>query len=343
MTKETIFMLFNLPEIPNSKLYIEEMTPEQMAIDKCSTGQRLTEADILTLKESIDFYKLVFQKLKEIDLSSITKYQVEELKIYLKSVFNFVLTISNNIHFELLFRVSFVRESFLEKGKVRNPSFLGYPPLDLVKEKGVYNRANSNEKTAFYASFYENVALRETKPAKGENIIISIWKNISGKPFSSYPISNSSVKNRGVQEATLALNKSKETNHPLFAEIMDLVLGFLASEFVKDGEIKSPFKYEYLYSAFFADQILSPRIENEMIPDTDFIIYPSVAWKHEQENVVLPPVVVNKKLKLIKAIEYFVEETFYEKNLLKDEMPAKLKFIREATWFEPNLIIWEDE
>ena len=336
-------MLFNLPEISNSKQYIEEMTPEQRAIDKCITGEILNEADVSTLQESIDFYKLVFQKLKEIDLSTITKDQVEELKIYLKSVFNFILTISNDIHFDVLFRVSFVRERFLVKGKVRNPSFLGYPPLVLVQEKGIYNRANSNEKTAFYASFLENVALRETKPAKGEIIIISTWENITGKPFSSYPISNSSVKNIGVQQATLALNKSKETNHPLFAEIMDLVLGFLASEFVKDCEIKSPFKYEYLYSAFFSDQILSPRKENEMIPDTDFIIYPSVAWKHELDNVVIPPYVVNKKLKLIKAIEYLVEETFYDKNLLKDEMPAKLKFIREATWFDPDLIIWEDE
>lgn len=336
-------MIFSLPEISNSKQYIGKMTPEQRAINKCITSELLTEFDVLTLKESIEFYKLVFPKLKEIDLSIITLEQVAVLKVYLNKVFNFILTISNDIDFRFLFRVSIIRENFLEKGKVRNSSFLGYPPLDIIKKNGVFNRANSNEKTAFYASFFENVALRETKPQKGERIIISRWENITGKPFSSYPISNSPIKNIGVQKATQAFNKTKKANNPLFAEIMDLVIGFLASEFVKDCEIRNPFKYEYLYSAFFADQILTPRNENETISDTDFIIYPSVAWKHKQDNVVIPPFIVNEKLKLVKAVEYIVEETFYEKELQKDEMQARLKFIRDSTWFEDDLIIWEDE
>lgn len=336
-------MIFDLPEIPTSKKYIDKMTPEQIAINKCISGDELTESDTATLKESIEFYKLVFPKLKEINLSIITEEQVSELKTYLKSVFNVMIIISNNINFEVLFRVSYVKDDFLEKGKVRKPSFLTYPPLNIVKKNGVYNRANSDEKTAFYASFYENVALRETKPQKGERIIISVWRNVSGKPFSSYPISNASVKNEGVEKATQALKETQKHNNPLFAEIMDLVIGFLATEFVKDCEIVNKKKFEYLYSSFFADQLLETREENELIPNTDFIIYPSVAWKHEHENVVVSSKAVDEKLKLVHLKEYLVEDTFYDKELTKEEMPAKLKFIREASWIEDDLIIWEDE
>lgn len=335
-------MIFDLPEIPKSKQYVEKMTPEQMAIHKCVMHQSLNSEDEIILNESIEFYKLAFPKLKQIDLSIIADDEVVILKSYLKQVFNLIITISNDLHFEILFRVSLVKEQFLEKGKVRNPSFLSFPPIDLVKKAGVYNRANSCDKTAFYASFYKNVAIRETKPQKEQRIIISAWRNITGKPFSSYPISNAPIKHRGVEKATKALKELEAEINPLFAEIMDLIIGFLASEFVKDCAIIHPKKYEYLYSAFFADQILTEREETEYIKNTDFIIYPSVAWKHKHENVVVTPMSIDK-LKLFHAEEYIVEETYYEKELELTEMPAKLKFVREAHWIEEDLIIWEDE
>ncbi|WP_321321632.1 RES domain-containing protein [Labilibaculum sp.] len=336
-------MIFNLPKIPDSKKYKGEMTTEQKAILKCIAEVELSEDEKTTLQESIEFYKSVFPKLKGIDLSIITDEQVIELKEYIKVVFNFFMTISNDIHFDFLFRVSIIKDDFIEKRKVRNPKFLGFPPLELVKRQNVYNRANSPDRTVLYASFYENVALRETKPQVGERIIISTWQNITGNPFNSYPISNSSVINEGVEKATNAFKNTMKVNHPLFAEIMDLVLGFLASEFVKDDEIQSNHKYEYLYSAFFSDQILSPRNINDPTPYTDFIIYPSIAWKHEHENVAVVSKTAKEKLKLIKAVEYEIEETYYEYNLKKDQMPVKLKFIRAADWIEEDMIIWEDE
>jgi hypothetical protein len=242
-----------------------------------------------------------------------------------------------------LYRVSFVRYEFLEKGKVRNPVYLKYPSLKIVKRKGVYNRANTNERTVFYASFKKNVAIMESKPAVGARIIITVWKNITGEPFNSYPITNLSIENEGVRKATKVFKETKKANNPLFAEIMDLVLGFLSSEFVKECEIKSSKRFEYLYSAYFADKILTPNNIDDLTPNIDFIIYPSVAWKHQYENVALIPDTVNNKLKLIKAHEYKVEETYYGNSLQKDKMPVKLKCIREADWIENNLIIWDDE
>lgn len=336
-------MIFDLPDIPNSKKYIDDMTPEQHVILKCINQEKLENFDEAILNESIVFYKEVFPKLKAIDLSGITEEQTNSLTEYLSKVFNFNITISNNIHFKILFRVSFVRENFREKGKVRNPSYLHHPPLKVVQNNGVYNRANTDKKTVFYASFYENVAIRETKPEVGDKIIISTWKNISGKPFNSYPITNSNINNSGVQKATKAFKEAKDFNNPLLGEILDLNLAFLAGEFVKDSEVINDKRFEYLYSAYFADRILSPFKEGVLTPNIDCIIYPSVAWKHQHENLAIIPDSVEGKLKLIGAVEYEVEETYFSKKLQKDEMPVKLKLIREADWIEDDLIIWEDE
>lgn len=336
-------MVFDLPEIPESKQYVDKMTPEQHAIMKCINQETLSHKEELILKEAIEFYKKTFPELKKINLEIIKKEEVKELKKYLDKVFNFDIAIANDIHFNILYRVSFVREEFTEKGKVRNPKFLKYPPIEIVKDKGVYNRANTNEKTVFYASFYENVAVRETKPNVGDRIIISTWRNISGKPFNSYPIVNADVKNEGVKRGTKAFKETIAVNNPLFGEILNLNLGFLASEFVKDCEIKNEKRYEYLYSAYFADKILSPFNEGDPTPNIDFIIYPSVAWKHQRENVAIIPNSVDKKLKLIKAVEYLVVKTYYNQQIEENGMPVKLKFVREANWIEDDLIIWEDE
>jgi hypothetical protein len=121
------------------------------------------------------------------------------------------------------------------------------------------------------------------------------------------------------------------------------ILGFLASEFVKDCEILNDNRYEYLYSSYFADKVLAPFNEEDPTPNYDFVIYPSVAWQHKHDNVAIIPDSVNNKLKPIKAVEYIVEETFYEKDLKEDDMPVKLKMIRDSYWIEDDYIIWEDD
>jgi hypothetical protein len=113
----------------------------------------LTDADKAALKESIVFYKDVFPKLQSIDLNTISSDEVIELRAYLDKVFNVEVMVFNDVQFDLLYRVTIVAEDFREKGKVRDTKYLKYPPLDIVVKKGVYNRANSHEKTVFYASF----------------------------------------------------------------------------------------------------------------------------------------------------------------------------------------------
>ena len=335
---------YGLPEVPPCKIYHSNMqtNPEQDAILKCLELKTLSTEEESNLKEAISFYKEVFPALQAIELSTLTYEEAEEIKQYLSKVINFNLMVFNDVNFEVIFRISIIKESFRIKGKVRDPKYLRYPDLNIIKESKVYNRANTCDTTVFYASFLENVALRETKPQKGQKIILSIWKNKTGKPFSSYPITNASVNNQWIQKSTKAFKETKEANHPLFAEIMDLNLSFLASEFIKDCRITNQYRLEYLYSAYFAERILSPLREDDPVADFDFIIYPSVAWKHREENIAMTTTAFSR-LELVLAKEYEVQETFYHLELPIETCPAKLKFIRAANWFEKDLIIWEDE
>jgi hypothetical protein len=127
---------------------------------------------------------------------------------------------------------------------------------------------NSPERTVMYASFHKNVAVRETKPSKGERIIISTWENVSGMPFNSFPITNAAlVPNEGVIKSTKAFHElCCLRHHPLIAEIMDCYLGFFAKEFVKAQSIKSTHRYEYLYCSYFADSILLPPSKRDGRP-----------------------------------------------------------------------------
>ncbi len=335
--------MIKLPEIPQVKNYVNGKTIEQSVLIKCINKIELDNSDESTLRECIGFYKEVFPLLKSIDLANLNDDQISILKSYLNQVFSFEITVTNPIDFKHLFRVSIVRDSFLEKGKIRSPKYLTYPPLEIVKSNGVYNRANSFNKTVFYASFYKNVALRETKPKVGDRIIVSTWRNITGRPFNSYAIANSHVKNEGVSKAKQALQELGEKIHPLFAELINIVLDFLASEFVKEIDFKSAKKYEYLYSAYFSDKILSLYSEEHSEATIDFIIYPSVAWKHIHDNVAVHPNTVNRKLKLIEVKEFNVISANYEKELEVNESPVQLELIRDSDWIEKDMIVWNDD
>lgn len=335
--------MISLPTIPPTKRYVDKMTLEQKILAKCINHIDLNVNEEKALKECIQFYKTVFPLLKSIQLSNLQDEQVNTLKEYLNNVFSIEITVTNAIDFDLLFRVSIISDDFLEKDKVRNPGYLTYPPLELVKKKQQYNRANSYNKTVLYASFYEHVALRETKPKVGDRIIISKWKNISKKPFNSYAIAYSDVNNEGVSKATKSLHELKGKVHPLFEEIMKLILAFLASEFVKDTQFKNPKKYEYLYSAYFSDKILSLYSDETPEAKIDFLLYPSVAWKHVHDNVAIPPEIVNEKLKLFEAKEFIVKSTYYDKELNLNETPVELELLRESDWIETDLIIWNDD
>lgn len=337
-------ILNTLPDLPDAKKYHDKYTAEQLATLHCIQTGKLTVADEKALTDGIEFYDRCFPYLMQINLSTLTDQQADKLKVYLKQVFNTKIVIFNDIHFHLLFRITTIIDNFLDNGKVRDAKFISYPPIELNRQKNVYNRANSPDRTVLYASFYENVAMLETKPQVGQRIIISTWQNISGQPFNSYPISNNYlVPNEGVIKATKAFTDLAKKHHPLFATFIDRNLSFLAFEFVKSVPILSERRYEYLFSAFFADRLLQKFIPSDPTPNYDFLIYPSVAWNHIHDNIAIMKETVDTKLRPIHLREFEVIETSYDRPLNPTQFPARLKFIREARQITNDKIKWEDD
>ncbi|HTA27559.1 MAG TPA: hypothetical protein VK809_07220 [Bacteroidia bacterium] len=339
--------LHNLPELPISKQYSGNMTPEQEAFNKYiqTHSNYLSPQDEIFFKEVLDYYIDCIQKLKQINLSNLSDTEAISLTRYIRQAFNVHYKVYNDLFTEAVFRVSIVRENFCHEGKVREIKYLTYPPLDLNEQRNVYNRANSPNKTVMYASLYKIVAIRETKPQIGEKIIISTWENVTFQPFISYPLTNANlIRNEGVYKSTKSFQDLCKRHHPLIAEIMDRYLAFFAEEFVKNIPIISERKYEYLYSAFFANCALeSVPIGPYGIPNIDLLIYPSVAWNHRHDNLALTPDTVENKLKLTYLSEYEILETFYEKNLGPMEMPVKLRYIRNSKELMDGKIFWNDD
>jgi hypothetical protein len=334
----------SFPQIPSCKTYYyPSSTLEHDVIIKClNPDLLLTLDDEAILKESIQFYENLFTALKEVPLSNITIEESEHLISYLNLVFTIAFPVANDLEIKRVHRVTIIEEKYLEKGKIRHPKFLTHPPLSVISASKKYNRGNSFSTTVFYAAFNENVAIRETKPEKGKRIIISKWEPKSNKPFISYPITNSEINNEEVKKSTAAFKKTVASYNPLFAKILDLNIGFLASEFVKDIPIKHPNRLEYLYSAYFADKTFVENPAELKMQNFDLIIYPSVAYKHLESNIAMHPNSL-KKMKIVHALEYEVEETYYAEDIDVEVFPAKLKFIRESTWFDENQILWEDD
>ena len=341
--EEKIFRSLAVSQNEYIKSHYKEMTIEQIILFKLIFNEKTSLIERKVFENAIVFYKNTFKKLKEVELSNITDKEVFDLKKYLDEILNFEIYVANELSFKFSYRVTVIKEDFLEKGKIRTPKYLTYPNLDIIKRNKVYNRANTNEKTVFYCSAFENVAIRETKPMKGELIIISEWENISGKPFNSYPISSSKVNNYGSIKALSGIKKTSDTFDPLLSEFLNMHIQFLSSEFVKDKKVSNVKRYEYLYSAYFSDKILTPNKEKGDMKDIDCIVYPSVAWEHKHDNLAVCPQAVKTKLKLRKAFEYEIIETYYHKKLKLNEMPVKLRLIRETYDITDTLIIWEDE
>ena len=178
------------------------------------------------------------------------------LKQYLKDVINIVLIFQNSVRFGLVVRMIWVANYYEEHGKVRNPNFLSYTPSEIVKVNQKLGRANTNESTCLYLAESPQVAIFECKPNQGDRIIISGWTTVEDKPLVLYPINSSQNVNHGVQKATNALDKELSNSNEYFTRIIKLIENFIGSEFIKDVPKTNEWRYEYLYSAYFADKVM---------------------------------------------------------------------------------------
>jgi hypothetical protein len=337
----------NFPKIPPSKTFGQQMTPEQEVLMKLLNGQPVDKKDEDILREALEFYKEAFAFLTSVDLTNLNDGDATILIDFLNKALPMEVFNHNEIHFQDLYRVSYVRDNFLEDCRVKDLKYLRQPPEDVIRNLGIYGRANSPNSTVFYAAFKPGSAVLETKPCVGQKIILAHWVKDPAIKFNSYPITNNkTIDNESLKSATGAFQKLLTTVHPLFAEILDRYMEFISSEFVKDIPVKHLKKYEYLYSAFFADRVLKNSFTkmpgNDMAP-FDCIIYPSIAAKYSSANLAIIPDSV-PKLRPVHLEESIVLSTRYtDLNYPDNQLPIGRQIIRTATKFDGDRITWSDE
>jgi hypothetical protein len=346
-------LLAKLPAIPPCKHFYhtddvyrpnQPTTPEAAALSRILSGTLSTSQDLDTIQDAVHFYQHCFPILSQIDLTAITESQAKLLNDYLRYVFNAQVTINNEVQTQNLFRVTLVKDEFLENGKVRQSRFLSYPPVEIIKARGVYNRASSPDRTLLYTAESVNTAVREVKPRPGDRIIVSTWFNHSGTPLVVFPICvTAGINNHHVDSATVAFEMIHGRQHPAIGNWMELMMAFIANAFVKECDTRHPKRFDYLYSAYLGDHILQPFPPGNSMKDYDCILYPSVAGKHATSNLAILPGTVDKKFMISNAVEYAVAATWYDRDFVNDSPPAQLKVIRSIKSLTNGRITWDDD
>ena len=126
----------DLPTIPESKRWTDNhWTPEQDITRRLIEKESVTDGDLKTLGQAIEFYNELIPKLKSIDIGSLNSSELNELTGYFEYAFNHILMVRNDLHVTSFFRL--VKNSSVptEKGKIRDKKYLTYPPIELVKKK----------------------------------------------------------------------------------------------------------------------------------------------------------------------------------------------------------------
>lgn len=337
---------FEFPPLPECKTFKGIKSAEQLVMEKCANGEDLTVDDELILKEAIEFYKVLIAFLKTIPLDKIDLEDATTIIEYLRSIFNQLLIVDNDVGFSIVYRVSRVKNEFLETDKkVHHPKYLREPGMEIIKRFNIFNRCSSFNHTLFYAAFKPEVAIMEIKPKPGERIIVSTWLNHTNKEYITFNIPNTNVKNDSTTKANKGYREFISKLHPLVAKLLDVITLFQSEEFSKNVPIINKNSLEYLFSSFFSDTALHRKAHDPGLQNPEMILYPSVACNHKEENIAMV-LLAARNLKLIEAIECEVVNTYYDKALdfEKGEKPADLKEIKRAnTWIYDDNIVWNDD
>lgn len=338
-------IISTLIPIPTCKQFTNNpLTVEGTAVLHCSKNAIPDPRYLEIVKEAIEFYKACFLKLKQIDLRILNDRQCEKIKEYLNYVLNMMPTMHNDVTVPYLYRVTIIKDEWQEDGKLKDTKFLYNPPLKLVKEAGVYNRANTPNTTLFYASTLPNVAVREIHPATGKRIILSTWVNKSVDSLNAFPLClTAGIINEYADANNYAFEIMTEKYHPVYSEWMECFFTFFSSEFIKETEPVNPKRYDYLFSAYFADRILQQYDEKWGVKSFDCIVYPSVAGNHRYDNLAIIPEALYQHFALSEAKEYEVLDTWYDEKFEENKYPAELKQIRHSKSIKNGCIIWNDD
>jgi hypothetical protein len=328
-----------LPEISSLKkrIWKDNLPYELKLFDKSKRGESLTKKEDEEFDELVRFYKHQIEYFKKIKLKRLNKKDLENLAKHFNNVFNISFLFTNDIHSNTFYRAVVNKELFNSNCRIYSINYLAAPPLDIIKCRGTYGRANTSNSTMFYASLDEGAMITELQNiAAGDLITISEWKQI--KSFNILPIVYDD-KFKGQAEYIFKTKEAFElTQKNIDLRLHDLirtVLTFLSYEFSK--VVKKP--NEYLFSANFSNNMF--KIEkSKSEPSFVGLVYPGVACDYKNFNIALEPDLIGDKIKLVSVKEIVVTKKY---NFRKDHnqvIDSKLNGVAEK--IKNRQLIWNN-
>lgn len=302
------------PKIPYVKLWQENNnTLEQTIFKKVIEYKHITREEEIHLYNVLEFYNSVFNRLRLLDVSSLSPIELQKFMGYYKYIFNNYILSKNELTASRLIRLVRNEAIIGSNELLTRRNQLSYPSKEIVKQVNRYNRANTPNSTVFYAADSINAALKETKPKVGERVTIGFWDNCTARPLVNFPISHndSALKvNPDVKQGYNAFARLRGSNHFLVYDIMKKILTFLSDEYAKQA--KSHF--DYFNSAVYSEEILGGR--DTLGWDIECISYPSVQNEYKYLNVAIKPNILDLKFKLAKVISFVVTREMYERSIV---------------------------
>lgn len=243
----------------------------------------------------IETYRTNLLKLKSLDLST---YSLEEIHdtVHRHTVFipNYICPIPSKEFCDYkLYRARFKVDP--EKENVYISSTFSYPNNIFCSQNG---RANLKRRNVFYCSDSPVAAILESKPLRGDNGCVSIWK-----PAIDRDVACSVFLSEGLREANKWHQEAKELHSylksitPKFkkekTEHLNLLNEFISSLYIEE-------KPPYSISSWLANSLLYSQ------RGIDMLLYPSSITNSFFTNIAIHPNFADTYLRLERVFQFSI-------------------------------------
>ncbi|MCX6276782.1 MAG: RES domain-containing protein [Bacteroidetes bacterium] len=203
------------------------------------------------------------------------------------------------------------------------------------KAKITFGRANKQYEPRFYACNSWSTACYETiwnefplnTKSNSKYFTVGVWQiteplKLVLMPYSPYYIHKlknqenkitQQIKNILKDERAFLIENIVKENKNFLYDIF--ILDFFTDEFAKQN-IND--EYDYFFTNYYCDQVFEKHFDENGVQDIDGIIYPSICFSYQNDNVVLHPRALNK-IKFIEAMYVWV--VYHENNGKTEYIP----------------------
>ncbi len=253
-------------------------------------------------EEDVNKFRGLVDYLKKLADDGVTPLIEKQLLAMLDHATPFFTHLVMKDIFPEFHRITINKNVIGKNKRIRDITFLKYPPADKVSK---YGRCNLPKQSVLYGAFMYMTAPNELKPNVGDLITHSTWRVRNNQTLTYCPIfKNQPTKENVINPRTLEINGAYQkelANFPANVKAqLDNLVQFVADSFTK--RVNPENHLDYIFSAYFSNKILYEFSSGEI----EAIYYPSVQGNLSFENIAIKPVVFDKKYDLIEVKDSIV-------------------------------------